>query len=205
MALIPKPLQQLVVIGLLGGFVMLLIRQMTVLGLVGGKAQPPPQAMTPVGPYHATVPQIVKNVEEHEEAVAARINTASQPAAQVVKYTAESLRDPFVNLLPGPVPPPSHSAGSAGSRASAVPPAPDLVVQGVIWGGMRPQALVNDGVYDLGDTIKEATIVDIRRDGITVSTNGHTYELGVSSGKKAPGQLGYRPPIRPPQPHTIAR
>lgn len=49
---------------------------------------------------------------------------------------------------------------------------PELKVSGLIWNSNRPQAIINDQVVDLGDTVNSAKIIDIRKDGIDVLYRG---------------------------------
>ena len=99
----------------------------------------------------------------------------SERLPNVVEYTAVSFRDPFVSLLPS-----SRSAiarvvtsGHEGSGASEQQPVfPSLKIQGIIWGSRRPQAVIDGDVYDVGDTVQGAKIVDIDRQGVTGEVQG---------------------------------
>ena len=101
-----------------------------------------------------------------------------------VEYKAEGLRDPFKE--PG-----------AGERrdngvalepvVSAAPPA--LTVQGLIWGGNTPLAIINDSVVKVGNAIEGAKITGINKEGVTVLFEGVQNFLSSpagSSGIKKP-------------------
>lgn len=56
-----------------------------------------------------------------------------------------------------------------------------LSVQGLIWGGNFPQAIINNKVYKVGDAIQEASISKIDKSGIIVLLGGKQYILTPSS------------------------
>jgi len=58
-------------------------------------------------------------------------------------------------------------------------------VQGLIWGGNFPQAIINNKVYKVGDTIQGATILNIAKNGIIFSLGGKKYILSSSSADPA--------------------
>ncbi len=44
---------------------------------------------------------------------------------------------------------------------------PTFTIQGIVWGGVKPQALINQGLCEKGDIIKGAKIADITKEGVT--------------------------------------
>jgi len=56
-------------------------------------------------------------------------------------------------------------------------PLPTFTVQGIFWGGKFPQAIIDGLVVKLGDTIQGAQIVDITREGITVSFDDNIHSI----------------------------
>ena len=56
-----------------------------------------------------------------------------------------------------------------------------FVIQGLIWGGNFPQAIINNKVYKVGDTIQGATISNIDKNGIIFTLSGKKYILSSSS------------------------
>src|SRR5262245_62000341 len=100
-------------------------------------------------------------------------------------YTASALRNPFENQLPKPEPP--ASAQNLGPNPEDLEPErepiepPHLSVQGVIWGGPKPQAIINDLLYGMNDVVKGARIVSIDDEGVTVDYEGETFHYTISS------------------------
>ena len=100
--------------------------------------------------------------------------TAPAEPPPAVAYGAEALRDPMMSLLPAPksaeaAAPAASGAGAttAGAAASAEPVAPS--VQGLVWGGGHPQALIDGKLYQVGQMVGLAKILAITHDGVTVS------------------------------------
>lgn len=93
-----------------------------------------------------------------------------------VQYTADALRDPLVSRLPSAasqqvivIPPENHMPMPA-----LEPPPPTFKIEGVVWGGPRPQAVIDGAVYDVGDTVQGAKIMAIDRTGVTGTMQGRT-------------------------------
>lgn len=128
----------------------------------------------------APLPDAIKAHHQRYDAPEGREARPIQPAAsETIAYTAATLRNPMVSLLPKPVEEPGailvETAGSPPMETVRQPPA--VVVQGVIWGSYRPQALIDGALYEVGDTIQNAQIVSIDRSGVTVSVHGATFAL----------------------------
>lgn len=87
-----------------------------------------------------------------------------------VEYDSESLKDPFLGV--GAEKPAEEQAVSAEKM-----PLPTLTVQGVIWGGIMPQAIINNKVVKTGDTIDEARIISIDKEGVTVFFQGRQVKI----------------------------
>jgi len=87
-----------------------------------------------------------------------------------VEYTAEDLEDPFkeeeVVIEAPPVETPPEKK-----------PLPELKIQGIIWGGIFPQAIINNKIIKKGDVIDEARVVDINKDGVVLLYQGEEYKL----------------------------
>jgi len=133
---------------------------------------------------------------------------AKVPAAQVIPdevlpnaskyYTAGMLRDPLKSFLPQP--PTSRDAarsqiGTPDVSAPPVGPAmpkplqrPTLNIQGLIWGGPRPQAIINNHVYSVDDTVAGGTITSISPRGVELDYHGTTVLFSRASSPK--GQEG---------------
>jgi len=55
--------------------------------------------------------------------------------------------------------------------------APELSISGLIWNSEFPQAIVNNQIIQLGDTIEGATIVGIHQDGIDITYEGDQFTI----------------------------
>jgi hypothetical protein len=93
--------------------------------------------------------------------------TIQRPA---VDYSAQDLRDPFMLKAGGKATP---KIGQGGERK----PLPQLNVQGLIWGGKFPQAIINNKVVKVGDVLDNVEILEIDKDGVTVLFEGLQYDL----------------------------
>jgi len=94
-------------------------------------------------------------------------------ARPVVEYKSADLRDPFKEI---------KDAQLEKKPDSAVP-GPDfnkIKVEGIIWGGRFPQAIINSKVLTVGDSIEGAEILSIDKNGITLSFAGKVANLTVS-------------------------
>ncbi len=96
-----------------------------------------------------------------------------QPAEEVVsvptvEYKAGMLRDPFQGYKE------EKETAQAASEAM-VKPLPALTVQGIVWGGSIPQAIINNKVLKEGDLIGEVKITKINKEGIEVFYTGRPY------------------------------
>lgn len=87
-----------------------------------------------------------------------------------VEYRARGLRNPFEQPI-------TDSEPSDGSLRPQRESLPSLTVQGVIWGGSFPQAIVNNKVIKVGDVLEGVDIVAIDKEGVTVSYAGVEYKL----------------------------
>lgn len=100
------------------------------------------------------------------------------PPAPPAAYTAQTLRDPLRSLLPGASQQgaKSHSDGqasqAAGGASAAMAAPPALQLQGLLWGGRQPRAIINGRVYTVDDEIEGAKIISIDRRGVTIEHHG---------------------------------
>ncbi|MCI0563526.1 MAG: hypothetical protein MN733_34050 [Nitrososphaera sp.] len=96
-------------------------------------------------------------------------------------YTAFSQRDPLKSLLPILSLQPGQTAASGvrGGAPQNLPP--QLRIQGIVWGGAEPRAIINDAVYGVNDGIAGTKILSIDRRGVTVEYMGTSIFFAVSS------------------------
>lgn len=100
-----------------------------------------------------------------------------------LEYNAYNLKDPFEDFLMRQKQKEEASkqvGGEQGLRALD-----NLNVKGVIWGGLIPQAIINDKVVKVGDVIEGAEIIDISKEGVMLIFNKRMYKLASpASGSK---------------------
>jgi hypothetical protein len=137
------------------------------------------------GAQTASFAQDAKAVPETAKAPAApSLPSAGQTG---LAYKADGLKDPFRARIKKSDQPVMEEK----KEEKVDKPLPLLTIEGIIWGGKFPQAIVNGQVARVGDSIMAGTanagdnvrIDAISRDGITVFFNNRTYE--VSSPAKA--------------------
>jgi len=80
-----------------------------------------------------------------------------------VPYTAATFRDPFVPVSAAMEVKPQ--AGAAKTTTTVVS-LPDMVLQGMVWGGSFPQAIINGRVVKIGDQVSGAEVLDITKEGV---------------------------------------
>jgi hypothetical protein len=85
-----------------------------------------------------------------------------------VAYDAAGSRDPFISMI-------SKETTMQGEQPERQLPA--MSVQGIIWGGIFPQAIINNKVVKVGDIINEAKVVNIDKEGIRLLFEGRVYTL----------------------------
>ena len=103
---------------------------------------------------------------------------ASAPAPA---YTAFNRRDPFKSYLPRPVAPvDAQSATPTVENTPPLPP-PQLRVDGLLWGGPEPKAIINGRLYRVDDRVDGVKIVAIGRDGVTVEHLGKSIVYSTAA------------------------
>ena len=103
--------------------------------------------------------------------------------APSVEYTAESLKDPFLEFGK------KQEPDVVEKTQVQVKPLPALAIQGIVWGGPMPQAIINGKVFKVGDTIAEAKITGIDKDGVELFYAGRSYSISSpASGSQTTGR-----------------
>ncbi len=97
-----------------------------------------------------------------------------------VEYTAVISKTPFFNYLKEELKK-LMKKQAAKFEEEKITYIPNFVVQGIIWGGDLPLAIINNKVLKIGDAIDEAVIEKIDKNGVTVSANGKVFKLGSPS------------------------
>jgi len=91
----------------------------------------------------------------------------------LIRYTGREVRDPTANpLLSFPTP------ATKETKVEEVVRLPSLQIQGIIWGGGNPQAIIDEQVVAKGDMIAGGVeILDISKSGIKVIYRGKIFML----------------------------
>jgi len=90
-----------------------------------------------------------------------------------IEYKSEKLREPFQEEKIETKEQPQVQIETG--------PLPTLQIQGIVWGGSIPQAIINSKVFRVGDTIEGVRITDINKKGVTVFFGNRQYNLTTSS------------------------
>jgi type II secretory pathway component PulC len=114
------------------------------------------------------------------------------PADEIIRrpdmtYKAQELRDPFepyslekkeqkVTEATSPI--------TNNQQVAALPS--NLTIQGIVWGGNFPQAIINNKVLKIGEVIEGASIKAIDKDGVIFILGGREYKLPASVSKGSP-------------------
>lgn len=155
-----------------------------------GRASALPQ-LPPRLAYTSPTPEAVEQqVDGHPDSAEAK-PAGSEPAEAslpTVQYTADAFRDPLVSRLPSAasqqvivIPPENHMP-----MPQLEPPPPTFTIEGVVWGGPRPQAVIDGTVYDVGDTVQGARIMAIDRTGVTGTMLGRTIRWRPEASRESP-------------------
>jgi len=99
-------------------------------------------------------------------------NQREEPIRPYVKYSAQGLKNPFQPPISENI---AESEALVSKGASKALPA--LTVQGLLWAGVFPQAIINNTVVKVGDTIGEVTITEIDKEGVSVVFANREYRL----------------------------
>ncbi len=179
-----KVQRQQVIMGiLLLVFGLILARSLKQLGFFGkpvvaAQAVPSPETSTP-----KSLTEVARNYRDRFEAKVKKIDEsqAVSPASGAIHaYTAQNLRDPLVSLLPTKPKPveqkPKLPLKEAGKPVLKLP---ELMVNGLIWGGSNPQAVINGKLYSVGEAVEGATVTAIAADGVTLEFEGKIIQLSI--------------------------
>jgi len=97
-----------------------------------------------------------------KESVAVNIDKAEEIVRPIVTYSGAGLKDPFAPAVV------KEKKEQETEARVEVKPLPELKVQGLLWGGIFPQAIINNKVVRVGDTLGEVKITAITKEGVTV-------------------------------------
>ena len=118
-----------------------------------------------------------------------KLQEEQKPQIDIVKpkveYTSEGLRDPFKTPF-------EKKYGSSGQDTGAADGTLALLkLQGIVWGGKFPQAIINEQVVKIGDTVEGALVTDINKYGVVLLVDGKQYTLSSPASEIGPyGESG---------------
>ncbi len=107
----------------------------------------------------------------------------------VVNYQSQEYRDPFQKYQDEER---ARDGGPARTEEDASSIAASMQIQGIIWGGRFPQAIVNNKVVKVGDSVGETRIIEIKKDGITVLINNRNYTIPAPASGAVPSPKGQK-------------
>ncbi len=89
----------------------------------------------------------------------------------VVEYKSGNMRDPFYQEKKPEV---IKKIEEAPVQKKSLPV---LKIQGMVWGGNFPQAIINNKIVKIGDKIEDASIVEINKEGVVILFEKQKYSL----------------------------
>lgn len=92
-----------------------------------------------------------------------------------VEYKSSQLRDPFQSYLTDGKK--VQGLQGVGDLAKPAINIDALRVQGIIWGGKMPQAIINNQVLAVGDRVDGFPILSIDKDGVSLDVPGEVINL----------------------------
>ena len=117
---------------------------------------------------------IGKNLTEAEVSKKEPGMTIERPR---IEYRARGLRNPFQQPVSTTEEKPAKAEESVAIDPVSLPV---LNVQGIIWQGNPKQAIINNRVVKVGDSLDNIDIIDISKEGVTVLYAGVQHNIGTS-------------------------
>lgn len=106
-------------------------------------------------------------------------NSNSEFNIESVSYSADSLRDPFESYIKQTIPIDSNSPYGAVPVENVV--LPNFTIQGIFWGGVFPQAIINDKIFKINETIEGAQIKNISKSGVEFIYRNVSFNVTVKA------------------------
>lgn len=107
-----------------------------------------------------------------------RLELQEEPPAPViiiirpkVEYSAPLDKDPFI------IKQAKDETAEKPSEVEIEITLPDLKIQGIVWGGENPQAIINQKVCNIGSVIDDVHIVDINKNGVDIFFRGRKFSI----------------------------
>jgi len=102
------------------------------------------------------------------------------PLRNKVEFPDEIFKDPFKSVLPEI----QKTATVVQEEYKEEVALPVVNIQGLIWGGKEPLAIINNKVYKVGDLIEDIKIINIEKEGVSVIYRGKNFVLPAPSNPK---------------------
>jgi hypothetical protein len=93
-----------------------------------------------------------------------------------IEYKAKGLRNPFQQPVSSIEDKPVNAEESVAAQPVSLPL---LNVQGVIWQGNPKQAIINNRVMKVGDSLEDVEVIEISKEGVTVLYAGVQYHIST--------------------------
>ncbi len=97
----------------------------------------------------------------------------------LVANEAAELNNPFFNFVEEAIKKETANKSPVVKEENTVKSLPAYTIQGVIWGGELPLAIINNKVLKIGDMLGEAIIENIDKNGVVVSIQGKLFTLNA--------------------------
>jgi hypothetical protein len=94
------------------------------------------------------------------------------------------IKDPFLSLFPKKEPEVKNVEQVVPVKKEEIKP-PELSIQGLVWGKIAPQAIVNNKVVSVGDIIDEARIIGINKEGIRILFKNEIFFIRAQTVEKS--------------------
>jgi len=196
--------QQLAALALLGVFGLVLQHSLKQMRSKGKPVTPPAQAevVEEAAPAAARAVQSLQGRQAAIQRLEQEGGGQPGPAAGAAPGVAvnKELRDPLISLLPSQKQfqqQRQRTQADAKAAASAAKPqpsagggsAPSVTVQGLIFNGAFPQAIIDGSVYKVGEMVLGAKIIGITRDGVMFDVQGTVFVVSPM-GRTTPALSG---------------
>lgn len=99
-----------------------------------------------------------------------------------INEATKTLVDPFKSQLPEKSEPSPEQKQEIERQVDLTPkleevPVPSVHIAGLVWNTQRPQAIIDNDVFEIGDMIGGWTIINISREGITIESETKTQHI----------------------------
>ncbi|GEM_PF-3592221 len=119
---------------------------------------------------------VTNHVFAQEQPVKSKTDAKTDSLRPQVDFVNPISKNPFYNYLKE-----AMKKSNKVDEPEIIVPAPQLTMQGLIWGGRLHMAIIENRVLKVGDVISGYTIDKIDKNGVIVSINGKLFKLGTPS------------------------